>query len=119
MQLPKFYRLHLFICTNKVDDQNCCGQRGSEDLFFALRRLVRQAGLAQIAVTRTGCMGRCMSGPALVIYPDNVWYAPHSSADLACIVRDHLEGGKLVTPLLMPALEPPLPGYDFPITKQQ
>lgn len=107
-----FYRKHIFICTNKVADPRCCGQRGSANLFLAMRRLARAAGLTDIAITRSGCMGRCMSGPSLVIYPDNVWYAPRAEADLVAIINEHLLQKRIVTRLLMPAIEPPLTGYD-------
>ncbi len=109
-----FYRKHIFICTNTVDDPRCCGQRGSEHLFFVMRRMARAAGLTDIAITRTGCMGRCMSGPSLVIYPDNIWYAPRNEADIGAIIHDHLVKQQLVERLLMPDIEPPLIGYDQP-----
>lgn len=118
--LPKplpFYRQHLFICTNSVDDPRCCGQRDSQALFLHLRRFVHKLGLRDIAVTRTGCMGRCMSGPALVIYPDSIWYAPHDLKDVETIVTEHLQAGRIIERLLMPALEPALHGYDTPLTE--
>jgi (2Fe-2S) ferredoxin len=106
-----FYRTHIFICTNQVDDPRCCGQRNSDALFLHLRRVVHRQGLHGVAVTKTGCMGRCMSGPSLVIYPDNVWYAPHDLVDVEAIVTEHVQAGRVVERLLMPAIEPPLPGY--------
>ncbi len=106
-----FYTRHVFICTNRVNDPRCCAARGSDDLFLLLRRMVKEAGLDRVAVTKTGCMGRCMSGPALAIYPDNVWYAPRSPDDVARIVQSHLRDGTIVTTLQMAAEEPPLPGY--------
>ncbi len=109
---PTFYRTHVFICTNRVDDPRCCGQRDSHTLFLHLRHFVHKLGLRDIAVTQTGCMGRCMSGPALVIYPDNVWYAPRTFSDAESIVTEHLQQHRLVEQLLMPVSEPPLPGYD-------
>lgn len=109
---PPFYRQHVFICTNRVADARCCARRESHTLFLKLRHLVRAAGLPDIAVTQTGCLGRCMSGPALVIYPDNIWYAPQTDGDAAAIVTEHLQAGRHVERLLMPASEPPLPGYN-------
>lgn len=116
LDLPPFYRTHVFVCTNRVDDHRCCGQRDSQVLFLHLRRFLHKLGLRDIAVTKTGCMGRCTSGPALVIYPDNVWYAPRDLNDVETIATDHLQAGRIVERLLMPAIEPPLPGYDTPST---
>ena len=111
-----FYRTHVFVCTNRVDDHRCCGQRDSQVLFLHLRRLLHKLGLRDIAVTKTGCMGRCMSGPSLVIYPDNVWYAPRDLHDVESIATHHLQAGRIVEQLLMPAIEPALPGYDTLVT---
>ncbi len=106
-----FYTRHVFICSNLVNDPRCCAARGSNDLFLLLRQLVKKAGLKRVAVSKTGCMGRCMSGPALVIYPDNIWYAPRSTDDVERIVRSHLCDETIVTALQMAAEEPPLPDY--------
>lgn len=117
--MPKpFYTRHVFICTNRVDDARCCAARGSEALFLQLRRLVKEVGLERVAITKTGCMGRCLSGPALVIYPDNVWYAPHTADDAARIVTQHLCNGTIVTALRMAAEEPPLPDYPTSTTNE-
>lgn len=112
-----FYRTHVFVCTNRVDDPRCCGQRGSEAMFLHLRRFAKSQGLQGVAITQTGCMGRCMSGASLVIYPDNVWYAPRNLGDVETIVTEHLQAGRIVERLLMPAIEPPLHGYDTPPTE--
>jgi len=104
-----FYDRHIFMCANVVADSRCCGAKGSEKLCMYLRRRLKELGIRKVAATKTGCMGRCLSGPSLVIYPDNVWYSPHNEADIDDIISTHLLGGNRVTRLLMPAFDPPLP----------
>ena len=107
-----FYQRHIFMCVNRVDDPRCCGQRNGEALFLYCRKQAHTLGLKGVCVTKTGCMGRCMSGASLVIYPDNVWYTPRTTDDIDEILNRHVVGHEIIQRLLMPATEPPLTGYD-------
>lgn len=99
---PKpFYRTHVFVCTTQVEDPRCCGAKDSEALCLLMRRRVRALGWTHVCVTKAGCMGRCLSGPSLVIYPDNVWYSPKNEDDIHEILEKHLGQGELVRRLLM------------------
>lgn len=110
--IPPFYRTHIFICTHTVAAPTCCGQRGGMALCLHARHRVRELRLDGVCVSQSGCMGRCMSGPALVIYPDNVWYNPQSTVDIDAIIEGHLRCHIVVENLRMSTVEPPLPGYD-------
>jgi ferredoxin-NADP reductase len=46
---------------------------------FAAR--VAESGLGNVSITEAGCMERCELGPAMVIYPDAVWYACDDDPD--------------------------------------
>ncbi len=101
------YRLHVFLCLNQKTDQSCGNKAPAEALWRYMRQKVRAAGMEadEVAVTRTGCLGKCELGPCLAIYPDNVWYCFHNEADIDAIVDQHLLHGKTVeslriTPLL-------------------
>ena len=48
-----------------------------------------------------GCLDACEVGPSMVVYPDNVWYAHVSPADVKEIVSEHLVGGRPVQRLVM------------------
>jgi (2Fe-2S) ferredoxin len=41
-------------------------------------------------------VGRCGEGPALVVYPDGVWYRSVRAEDAADIVQEHIVGDRLV-----------------------
>ena len=47
-------------------------------------------------VTKTGCMGRCSTGPTVVVYPDGVWYMKVQPEDVSEIIESHLKNGKPV-----------------------
>ena len=92
----KPYRLHIFICQGKR-----CGARGSEDVLEEFKALVKAEGLAGILVSKSGCLKVCKETesegeycPAVVIYPDGVWYRKVSKADVAGIVEGHVKKGR-------------------------
>jgi len=83
---------HVLVCGN-----GDCVQRGAVALLDGLRRAVRRAGLQRdVRVTRTSCMGRCGEGPAVVIYPDGVWYRQVQVGDVDDIVEGHIHADRLV-----------------------
>lgn len=83
---------HVLICGNAD-----CAERGSVALLSTLRRLVKRAGRARdIRITRTHCMGRCGEGPALVVYPDGIWYRGMTAGDAEELLSGHLLGDRLL-----------------------
>jgi (2Fe-2S) ferredoxin len=53
-----------FIC-----EASDCRFRGSPAVREALAQAVHEGGCAHVAVVRTGCLGLCGAGPAVVAYP--------------------------------------------------
>lgn len=83
---------HVLICGNAD-----CAERGSVALLSTLRRLVKRAGRSKdIRITRTHCMGRCGEGPALVVYPDGIWYRGMTANDADELLSGHLLGDRLL-----------------------
>ena len=65
--------------------------------------MVREKGLRQrVIVSRTSCLKHCSRGITMAVYPDNVWYAGVTPADLEEICDSHLERGQPVARLFMP-----------------
>lgn len=97
------YRLHLFVCLGKR-----CAARGAEEILEAIKEKIKAAGLkSEVKTSRTGCMNVCketsMEGdlsPAVVIYPDGVWYRNVTLSDVDEIVEKHLKKGEPVQRLL-------------------
>ena len=53
----------------------CCSRRGSSDLYYRLKDLVRQRSLKDtVLVTKTGCQHHCSRGTTVSVWPHNHWY---------------------------------------------
>lgn len=97
------YRLHVFVCLGKR-----CQAKGSEDFLEDFKERVKKEGLkGEVRVSRSGCLQVCketeMEGeysPAMVIYPEGVWYRNISHADIDDIVEKHLKKGEIVERLV-------------------
>ena len=57
----------------------------------------------KIALTNTGCMGPCMMGPSVLVYPEGIMYGRVSKDDVKTIIDQHLLGGTPVEALKVPA----------------
>jgi (2Fe-2S) ferredoxin len=57
----------------------------------------------KIALTNTGCMGPCMMGPSVLVYPEGIMYGRVRKADVKTIIDEHLLGGVPVQALKVPA----------------
>lgn len=87
---------YVFVCTNQRPDghpRGSCLTRGSADVFQALRDVQGERGATTFKVVATGCLEPCMTGPTVVVYPDDVWYGGVTAEDAERIVDEHLIGG--------------------------
>ena len=102
-QFMKPYKLHIFVCHGKN-----CSAKGSEKLLEVLRDRLEAEGLASdIKTSKSGCLSVCKETdpkgglcPAMVIYPEGVWYHKLAEDDMADIVEMHIKNGRLVERLL-------------------
>ena len=46
-----------------------------------------------VKVTQTGCLTPCQHGPTVVVYPQGIWYANVTPADVPELLAAHLNGG--------------------------
>ena len=97
---------HVLVCLNVRPPGNpkgSCGEKGSEEVFDALKRMVKERGLAgRVIVSRTNCLKHCSRGITMAVYPDNVWYSGVRPSDLDEILASHLVDGLPVERLFMP-----------------
>jgi (2Fe-2S) ferredoxin len=102
MQKPK---THIFVCTSsRVGGQQkgFCHSKGGVEIMATLLEEIEDRGLSgQVTVTNTGCFGICEKGPVVVVYPDNVWYGAVTADDVAEIVDEHIQGGKVIERLVL------------------
>lgn len=101
---PQFYNAHIFVCTNRRPDghkRGSCAAAGSEDLRDYMKSRAKELAIPNIRVNMAGCLERCEFGPALVIYPEGVWYRPQSRADIDEILDVHIQKGGRVERLML------------------
>src|SRR5205814_6736431 len=101
-------RHHVFVCTGKS-----CSARESAEVLAAFEGELKQRGLlfgreakgknprGSIIVTECASVGFCSIGPAVMVYPDGVWYAQVRASDVAQIVDEHLIKGEPVARLAL------------------
>src|SRR5262252_5310254 len=101
-------RHHVFVCTGKS-----CSARDSAEVLQTFERELTERGLlfgreakgknprGSIIVTSCASVGFCSIGPAVMVYPDGVWYAQVRSEDVIEIIDEHLLGGKIVNRLAL------------------
>lgn len=102
--LPLVFQIHAFACMQARPPghpRGSCGERGAKALVERLQMRVDRERLAGVAVTVTGCMGFCQAGPLMVVYPQGLWYAPRTEADVDEIIDSHFKGGRLVERLVI------------------
>ncbi len=95
--MPPPYQRHVFVCTNErsaSDPRGCCHARGGEEVLAAFKQALKQQGLAgSVRANSSGCLDACAQGVSVVAYPEGVWYARVTAADVPEIVSSHLVGG--------------------------
>ena len=109
---PPFYNAHLFVCTNRRQDDHprgSCAGRGSEKLRDYMKARAKELKIPNIRVNSAGCLERCEFGPAMVIYPEGVWYRPASVEDVEEILQVHVIGGGRVRRLMLTEKDIPPP----------
>src|ERR1043165_8099408 len=101
-------RHHVFVCTGKS-----CSARDSADVLEAFENDLKERGLlfgreakgknphGSIIVTSCASVGFCSIGPAVMIYPDGIWYAQVRTEDVREIIEQHLLNGRVVERLAL------------------
>jgi (2Fe-2S) ferredoxin len=105
--IEMIYTKHIFICTNQRPEgaaKPSCGEAHGLALVSEFKKLIKEKGLnVEIRAQKTGCLDLCEFGPALVVYPEGVFYQHVQLSDVAEIVEEHLVGDKVVERLLLVA----------------
>ena len=99
-----YYRLHVFCCTNERPDKHprgSCAARGSVKLRNYMKARAKELGLGGVRINSAGCLDRCELGPAVVVYPDGVWYTIKTFEDVDAVLDEHVQNGKWVERLML------------------
>jgi NADH:ubiquinone oxidoreductase subunit F (NADH-binding)/(2Fe-2S) ferredoxin/Pyruvate/2-oxoacid:ferredoxin oxidoreductase delta subunit len=84
-----------------VSNGTCCQAYGSERVIAAFRAELAQHGLTErVGLKATGCHGFCAIEPIVVIEPGGILYQKVKSEDVAEIVSETIQQGRVVERLL-------------------
>ena len=115
-------RHHVFVCTGKS-----CSARDSAEVKDAFERELCARGIlfgraakgknpnGSIVLTECSSVGFCAIGPAVMVYPDGVWYAQVLPSDVHEIIEQHLLNGRVVERLAL--MKIPAEGVPEPARK--
>ena len=109
---PAYFRAHVFVCCNRRPDghrRGSCAAQGSEALRDYMKARAKELGLGGVRIKQAGCLDRCEFGPAVVIYPEGIWYSPKTRADVDEILQAHLVEGGRAARLMLTAHDVPPP----------
>lgn len=108
------FKKHVFVCNGEH-----CTKNGSAAVKARFMEELRARGLQRKRAIKgdfmcTDCssVGFCDIGPAVLVYPDGVWYAHVQPSDVPEIIESHLIGGRPVERLVanhVPSSEKPTP----------
>lgn len=97
-------KTHVFVCTGKS-----CSANNSQATLEKFWEVLREKNLlygkrgsreGSVIVTTCGSIGLCQIGPAVMIYPEGIWYHSVLPEEVQEIVEQHLIGGKPIQRLL-------------------
>ena len=73
--MKKMPNKHIFVCTNCRDSsRESCGDQGL-GIRNKLKNLVLSSDQRDdIRINKSGCLDLCELGPAMVVYPNKIWY---------------------------------------------
>lgn len=101
---PPYFQAHVFVCCNRRPEghkRGSCAARGSEALRDYMKARGKELGLAGVRVNMAGCLDRCEFGPAMVIYPEGIWYKIETKSDVDEVLETHLRQKGRVTRLML------------------
>jgi (2Fe-2S) ferredoxin len=87
------YQKHIFICCNQraSDQRKSCGEENGLKLVAEFKKQINDKRLpVKIRAQKCGCLDVCEKGPALVVYPEGVFYGAIKLEDVKQIVESHL-----------------------------
>jgi (2Fe-2S) ferredoxin len=98
---------HVFVCTQNRPQghpRGSCASTGGAEIMNEFMTEIQARNLFEkVGLTNTGCMGPCMMGASVLVYPEGVMYGRLKKDDVKTIIEQHLIGGEPVVSLMVPA----------------
>ena len=90
------YRKQVLVCGGTG-----CTSSHSMKVIERLESTLKEMGLDDVLVVKTGCFGLCSLGPIMIVYPEGAFYAQMTPEHAETVVKQHLvKGGSIVKELL-------------------
>lgn len=89
------FSMHILICGGTG-----CIASNSNKLVQNFKDSLKEKGITNVQVLKTGCFGFCEKGPIVKILPDNTFYVEVKGQDVETIVNEHIIKGRKVESLL-------------------
>ena len=72
----------------------------SPQIIENFNKIIKEKGIENVRVIKTGCFGLCAKGPIVIIRPEDTFYAMVTPEDCEEIIQSHIIEGKVVDRLL-------------------
>ena len=97
---------HVFLCAQARQaghPRGSCAENGcSEVIDEFIFQLQERNCYDKIAITHTGCIGPCGTGPNVLVYPEGIMYGKVTKSDVGEIFEQHLLGDQHIERLKVP-----------------
>jgi (2Fe-2S) ferredoxin len=99
------YQYHAILCCGSK-----CGPEGDRSLLQYMKSKLLELGMNGVRVNRAGCLGVCVQGPIMVVYPGGVWYCNLNRENADRIIEEHFKQGRIVKELVFHQAETAVEG---------
>ena len=86
---------HILVCQGTG-----CTSSKSPQILESFKKIIKERGIKNVRVIKTGCFGLCAKGPIVIIRPYDTFYAQVRPEDCEEIIQSHIIKGKVVDRLL-------------------
>jgi (2Fe-2S) ferredoxin len=91
---------HILVCCSfraSGEPQGICHKKGSLNFLAYIENELIDRGIENVQVSSTGCLKVCDRGPAMVVYPENIWYGGVETEEDIDAILDALEDGEVAS----------------------
>jgi (2Fe-2S) ferredoxin len=97
---------HIFVCTNqragKPGEKPSCGETHGMEIVEAFRSKLNARNLTvKVRAQKSGCLGICLYGQTVVVYPEGIFYVGVELNDVDEIIEEHIVNNRTVQRLVL------------------
>ena len=90
------YRKQVLVCGGTG-----CTSSHSLKVIEQLEKSLKELGINDVLIVKTGCFGLCALGPIMIVYPEGAFYSQMTPEHAKTVAEKHLvKGGEIVKELL-------------------